>query len=255
MDFQFFEPWHDVLPREGGHVLVCVGGGGKTTLLGLCADMLAAEGVAVALTSTAAPTVPDGRDMCVWEPGTPPPEGVRFVVGPGPRALTGAEVDALSIAWSDHVLLVEADASAGLPVALPGEGRPVWPSRTSLAVIVGGVAAVGSQAGQVVAGFDPSRPLLEGLAPWSTWEWDHSLRVITGPGGYVDQVPDDVPVLLALIGLDEQPDTIGLFDFVGRAMADPRLPIVLFGDLRSDPVSMRAVYRQEEDEPPRELPI
>ena len=43
----------------------------------------------------------------------------------------------------------------------------------------------------------------------------------------MDQVPPDVPVILALTGLDEQPDSIGLFEFAGQAMADGRLPIVL----------------------------
>lgn len=48
------------------------------------------------------------------------------------------------------------------------------------------------------------------------------------PNGYLAQVPTGVPTVLALTGLADQADSIGLFEFVGRAMARPELPLVMF---------------------------
>jgi hypothetical protein len=169
---------------------------------------------------------------------------VRLAADGGP--LGTAEVDMLGSLLPGHVALVEIDCADGLPLRMPGGEAPRWPDRTSLAVVVMGVGAVGSPAGDVVAGFREGALGDAELATWSTWEWDHSLELLAGDGGYLEQVPPDVPVVLALTGLDLQPDSVGLFDFVGRAMAHPRLPIVLFGSLTGEDAALRAVFRTED---------
>lgn len=209
MEFRFFEPWYGFLPREGGHVVACSGAGGKTAVLEACAAALTA-----------------GNVPCT--------------VVPWPQEAPDDP---------DRVVLVEVDRAEGFPVNLPAAGRPVWPPRTSLVLLVLGVGAVGSRAGDAVAGFAPEAPLLAGLGRDDPLEWDHLARILLEPGGCLDQVPAGVPAVLVLAGLADQPDAIGLFDFVGRAMADPRLPIVVLGDPAADPPVLRAACRAEEREP------
>ncbi len=214
MDFRFFEPWHGFLPRDGGHVVACAGAGGKSALLTACTEVFRAE-------------------------------DVPWTAVPWP----GAGADRQSEDEPDRVLLVEADPATNRPVALPDAKHPIWPARTSLALLVLGAEAVGSRAGEVVAGFDPGSPLLAGLTAQSVLEWEHLAKILLDQGGYLDSVPAGVPAALVLTGLAEQPDSVGLFDFVGRAMADLRLPIVLFGDPTAAPPALRAVCRAEEGEP------
>ena len=85
------------------------------------------------------------------------------------------------------------------------------------------------------------------MQDWSVWEWDHARTLLLEQGGYLSRVPADVPAVLALTGIKEQQDSIGLFDFVGTAMDDPRLPVVLFCDLASDAVGIRTAFREEDE--------
>ena len=50
-------------------------------------------------------------------------------------------------------------------------------------------------------------------------------------------------------GLGQQADSIGLFDFVGRAMSQVRFPLALFCDLTGDPKVIRTVCRPEPGPP------
>ncbi len=84
-----------------------------------------------------------------------------------------------------------------------------------------------------------------GVGADEVWQWDHALALLTAPGGYLDHVPAGVPAVLALCGLEEQPDSVGLFDFTARAMADPRLPLVLFCHRDERGLSLRAACRRE----------
>ena len=253
MDFSFLDIWHEFLPREGGHVVAFMGAGGKSTLLQACAAVYAAEG-RPCFTAATVPGGPPGRGprFEAWElreGGIGLAAGVTLVrVGDEQAPADPADIDALGELLVDHIGLVEVDAADGLPLKMPGPTAPLWPASTSLAVVVMGTRAVGSPAADVVAGFAPEGLPDAGLAPWSTWEWDHSLQLLVGPGGYLEQVPPDVPVVLALTGLDEQPDSIGLFDFTGRAMADERLPIVLLCGFEEGQPAIRAAYRIDDPE-------
>lgn len=248
MGFAFLEPWHAFLPREPGHVVAVCGSGGKTTLLAEVARLWAAAGLdAVATTTTRTAPVPGFIGVVRERAAAAAPAGtLRFVhAGTGPdgkwRGLSAREVDEL-----EGLVVVEVDGAAGLPFKYYRPGEPVWPDRTSLALVVIGVGGVGEAAGRVVHRL--GRPGVSdpvGVGPDEVWQWDHALALLTGPGGYLDQVPAAVPVALVLAGLEQQPDSVGLFGFTARAMEHPRLPLVVFCSRGQDGLSLRAAWREE----------
>ncbi len=71
------------------------------------------------------------------------------------------------------------------------------------------------------------------------------VSLLADEGGYLDQLPPDVPTMLALCGMNEVQDSIGLFDFVDRAMQHPRLPITVFCETTGEQPSFRTGCRQE----------
>ncbi len=264
MNFSFVDPWHLFLPREGGHVVGLCGSGGKTSLLQVFAVQLADEGVPLILTSTtrtenlAGFPVLDLADLATKAPGTLPRQ---FFLRDGLtsegkwRGLSAEDVDRLSVRFSDRVILVEVDGSAGRPLKFYRPGEPVWPLRTSLAIIVMSMAAVGAKAGGVVHRFG-KQPFkaLEDLDADAVWLWDHSLTLLTAPEGYLSQVPAQVPAVLALTGMASQDDSIGLFDFVGRAMEENRLPLVVFCETSGDEPSFRTSCRLDKDDAETQSP-
>jgi probable selenium-dependent hydroxylase accessory protein YqeC len=255
MNFGFVEPWHLFLPREAGHVISLMGSGGKTSLLRSLAAVCRARAMPVVLTTTTRSEPVPGVSPVEWTAldklgADALPE--LFFLHDGVTAdgkwegLAPAAVDELGGRFPERIVLVEVDGAAKLPVKLHRSGEPIWPGRTSLAIIVMGTAAVGSATGDVLHRFGrQSWPPLQGLESWTIWEWDHALTLLLEPGGYLSRVPPDVPCVLALTGLSAQPDAIGLFDFVGRAMADPRLPLTVFCDFGADPPIFRTACRRD----------
>lgn len=198
MDFAFFAPWHDVLPREAGHVVAFAGGAGKAGLIDLVAGIYAAEGVGVARAG------PGGAD---------PGDGM--------------------------LVLADADGAASTLLRCGRRSLP-WPVRTSLAVLEVSAAAVG---GRADAAYDPTG-LPPGLEPWTVLVWEHlELEVKALLAG----LPPEVPAVLALTGLEAQPDSIGLFACTGRLMAAPPLAVVLFCSAAADGLSIRACCRAQGD--------
>ena len=162
------------------------------------------------------------------------------------RGLDPEAVDRLGLDFPERIVLAEVDGSAKLPLKLHRPGEPVWPERTSLAVVVMGASAVGGFANQTVHRLGRvSCPALDDLPAGSILEWDHCLALLKEPGGYMAQVPDDVPALLGLAGMGEVDDSIGLFGFVDRAMTDPRLPITVFCETSGEQPSFRTGCRLE----------
>lgn len=248
MGFAFLEPWHLFLPREPGHVVSIAGSGGKTTMLREIVSVLAAEGLPVLATTTTRTAPLEGyhavgpHNLTATPPAGRPafhhagerPDGKWQGLGP-------ADVDALP-----GLVVAEVDGAAGLPFKYYRPGEPVWPARTSLALVVMGVGAIGERAGAVVHRLgrgDAVDPV--GAGPDDVWQWDHAHALLTGAGGYLDQVPEGVPVVLVLAGLEQQPDSIGLFEFTGRAMEHPRLPLVVFCSRGEGGLSLRAAFREE----------
>lgn len=256
MNFGFADPWHVFLPREPGHLIGLMGSGGKTSLMRVLAEVYLDLGVPVVLTTTTRTEPVPGFDFLEVSglaAATELPERLFIHAGSGPdgkwKGLSPAEVDELGVILPDRIVIAEVDGSAKQPVKIHRTGEPVWPSRTSLALVVMGTSAVGSKTGEILHRFGRQEwaPLAD-LQDWTVWEWDHALTLLLEQGGYLSRVPADVPAVLALTGMDEQPDSIGLFDFVGRAMADPRLPLTLFCDLGSDPPVVRMAFNREDEE-------
>jgi probable selenium-dependent hydroxylase accessory protein YqeC len=258
VNFGFVEPWHLFLPREAGHVISLMGSGGKTSLLQVFADVYREVAMPVVLTTTTmSEPVPglelvelaelDQRDSA----GLP---DVFFLHGgrtsDGKLAgLPPETVDELGGLLPDRIVLVEVDGAAKLPVKLHRKGEPVWPARTSLAIVVMGTAAVGSRTAEILHRFSRvDWPPLADLEAWTVWEWDHALTLLLEPGGYLSRVPEGIPCVLALTGMEEQPDSIGLFDFVGRAMENSRLPLTMFCDLAADQPVIRTAGNRESGE-------
>ncbi len=136
-------------------------------------------------------------------------------------------------------VVVLADAGGSEQDFLPPHcAAAVWPERTSLAVLEVAAGAVGGRAdGAFGAG-----PLPDGLEPWTVLAWEHLQDYALARAA---ALPAGVPVVLALTGLEDQPDSIGLFGFTGRMMADPRLAVVLFCTAAGDELSVRACCRAE----------
>ncbi len=178
MDYRFFAPWDQVLPREPGHVVAFAGGRAAGPLAAAAAAVYGAEGVPLTRTG----------------PGD---------VDPGDAT----------------VVLAAADAPDAPPAAL-GPGA-AWPGPD----VPGGPGPGGGRRGR------PRRHLLgntvppPGVEPGTVLTWELLDPLVAAA---VAAVPADVPVVLALAGLEDQPDSIGLFAFTGRMMEHPRLAVVLF---------------------------
>jgi len=255
VNFGFIEPWHQFLPREAGHVISLMGSGGKTSLLQSFSEVYREIALPVVLTTTTRSEILPGveavevseldkvdRDRLpnvIFLHGGLTSDGKWAGLQPG-------IVDELGRLLSDRIVVVEVDGAAKLPVKLHRQGEPVWPGRTSLAIVVMGTAAVGSQVGDILHRFGQMDwPPFTDLKAWTVWEWDHALTLLLEPGGYVSRVPEGIPCVLALTGMGEQPDSIGLFDFVGRAMENSRLPLTMFCDLLGDQSVIRTAYNEE----------
>ncbi len=257
MNFSFLDPWHLFLPREGGHILGLMGSGGKTSLQRALAAVYTAEGVPTVLTGTTLCEPLDGipvLDLADLDQDPDLPLSFYLRAGVTPegkwQGITGRQVDELGHLLPDRVVLAEVDGSAKRPLKIHTTGEPVWPQRTSLAVVVMGAGAVGSFVSDEHVhrlGRVPCAALDE-LPGGAMLEWDHLLALLQEPGGYLEQVPEGVPALLAMAGMGQVEDSIGLFDFVGRAMAHPRLPLTLFCETGGEQPSFRAGFRVEEGE-------
>ncbi len=259
MNFTFVDPWHLFLPREGGHVVGICGSGGKTSLLRAMGRILESEGVPTILTSTTCTEALD--EFEVWNLADlqkTPPSALPLLFflrngltsGGKWRGVSADNVDNLGKHFPDRVILAEVDGSAGMPLKLYRPGEPVWPSRTSLAVVVMSQGAVGEKTGAVVHRFGRQRfePFDE-LRADSVWMWEHSHILLTAVGGYLDQVPPDVPRVLALTCMGDQEDSIGLFEFVAEAMKEERLPLVVFCETTGETPCFRTACRLENEEP------
>ncbi len=250
MDVRFLAQWHEFLPREGGHVIAVAGSGGKTSLLRQCAAVLRAADVPVVVTTTTRTEPLDwpGLELCAWEQvaGDGAAAPFLFVRGGAHPAdkwpgISPAQVDSLGRLLPRHVALVEADGAAKLPVKLHRDDEPVWPGRTSLALLVMGLGALGRPVAATLHrhGRLPAPWLPDG--PGATWTWDLLWQLLASPGGYRSRVPEGVPAALALTQLGRCGDSRGLFDFVARAMQEARLPLVLLAELEGEAAGVRTV--------------
>jgi len=238
-------------------VIALSGSGGKTSLMMTLANWYREQEISLILTTTtrteALPDIP------VIEPGNPGAESREsdqplFFLRSGVDSqgkwlgLTSEAVDRLGDDHPDRVILVEVDGAGKKALKYYRDGEPVWPARTSLALVVMGLGALGEAAGDAVFRFGrvDFRPQ-EQLSPETFLTWDHYYSLLADEGGYLDHVPPEVPVVLVLAGMGDLADSIGLFEFMGRAMAHPRIPLALFCETSGQEPSMRAVCRGNEE--------
>ena len=57
-----------------------------------------------------------------------------------------------------------------------------------------------------------------------------------------------MPAVLALTGLAEQDDSIGLFEFVGKAMEHPALPLAMFCSRAPEGWTLRTAFAEREED-------
>ncbi len=255
MNFSFVEPWDLFLPREAGHVVALCGSGGKTSLLMEFARRLEADMVKTIITCTTRTEPLEGYpvyDLADLKSDDLPP---RFFLRDGVNdegkwlGLSGKAVDELGEKFPEYIVLAEVDGSAKMPLKYYRDGEPVWPRRTSLAIIVMSMAAVGDASSSVVHRFETGGiDELRDLKPETVWLWDHSYTLLTAAGGYLDQVPGEIPVVLAMTCMAGQDDSIGLFEFAGKAMENERLPLVVFCETTGENPSFRTSCRREADD-------
>ncbi len=255
--FRFLDPWHAFLPLESGHVIGLCGGGGKTSLLRDLAARYGRAGLPVVVTTTTRCEVLDWPELREAEAGTataavePDPTRPLFVhrgrTTDGKWAgLEPEEVDALGEALPGAVLLVETDGSAGKPLKLHRPDEPRWPGRTSLALVVMGLGAVGRPVADVLhrhGRLEPPPGLAPILAPDVAADWPLMAALLGGEDGYLSRIPAGVPPVLALTQLDLCDDSIGLFEFSGRAMDEFDLPLVLFVQRTAEATVLRCACR------------
>lgn len=260
MDFSFVDPWHLFLPREGGHVLGIMGSGGKTSLQLAFARIYQEENIRVILTTTTR-TEPLTEFPVIDLAELPASDSIKLppafflrdgVTAEGKwRGVEPEALDRLGLDFPERVVLAEVDGAAKMPLKLHRPGEPVWPGRTSLAVVVMGAGAVGGFVNKTVHRLGKVEcSVLDDLAAGAILEWDHLLALLTGPSGYLAQLPADVPALLVLAGLGEVEDSIGLFDFVGKAMEEPQLPLTVLCETSGDEPSFRTGCRLEMGQEP-----
>ncbi|MCB1183410.1 hypothetical protein KDM41_08245 [bacterium] len=254
MSFGFAQPWHLFLPREGGHLVAIGGCGGREDFLSAMVAVYRDEGVAVAVATIGAggASAPRGptvawSDLVAGKPMVP--AGVVHVHG-GDEAeagqvadITAEQADELGRLLPDHVVLVTVGPEAGRPLADPAVVAGSWPARTSLALLAVGVGAVGGPAGRNIArsGAAPSGPLAD-LPAHAVLTWDHLAELVGGERGLGTLLPT-APRVLALAGLEDQDDSIGLFAFCDRMMAEAAWPLVVFGTRTDAGFAVRTAYR------------
>ena len=256
--FMFLERWHDVLPVDGGHVVAVIGGGGKTSLMAAAAAALIDRGASVCVTTTTRTEPLDWPDLMVLEhadllAGTVVPSGATVFVRDGEAdgkwlGLSPGSVDSLGGMMPDRVVLVEADGSAGHPVKLHDAVDPPLPSRTSLAVAVIGLSAVGRPAAEVLHRHGRASDGHLRLSGDDVWDWDHTLRLLARPDGYLGRCSPGVPVAIALLQMDECDDAIGLFGCVGRIMSELAVPVVIMGDTSGASPRLRTAFAVDDRE-------
>lgn len=262
MQHGLLQPWHAFLPREGGHVVALYGSGGKTSLLRACAEVLAAEGVPVIVTATtrSEPLGWPGLDVLTWDQIGPqrsrpyaPLLCLRGAMEPEGkwRGLAPEQVDLLGQLLPERVVLVETDGSAGMPVKLHRPDEPVWPGRTSLALAVLGLGALGRPVGSCLHrwGRLPA-PWLPAAAE-TPWTWELLQRMLHGSHGYLGRLPPEVPAVVALLQMGAVDDSIGLLSFLGDLLRPGGVPLVVLGELAGPNPWLRTAYRlapQEREE-------
>ncbi len=237
--FRFLRPWHQLLPPAGSAVVAVAGSGGCTTALLRLLRVYRDRGARVLVSQTTPHPVPFSlRDrVCAPEAGTLreslDAHGVAWTAdgdGDRPAGLDPGRLEALARDSGAEVLLVEAQASAGVPLRADPEPAPVWPHRLQLALVVGNLGVVGRPYGpRTVVGVDE---------PQLTDEGDprrvRTDEVTAAVGSVLATVPDTARPLPFLTGFGAFRDIDGMFALVQELVDPPRRPVVCLAELLGD---------------------
>ena len=247
-EFAFLEPWHRLLPDRG--VVAVAGSGGCTTVLLALLEVWRERRTRVLVSQTEAHPVPFPLIDCEVEAEAGAVrerldrDGVAFVAGAqgtGRRpGLHPDRLEELRAGSGADVLLVQAQASAGQLVRTrPVE--PVWPRGLGLAVLVAQVGAAGrlwnAATGEPDPALPPRRVEVSDLVA--------SLRPV------LDSLPPGARPLPFLTGLGAWRDLDGMFAIVQEFWEDPRVWVVVLGELigdeRRDAADLRGLPGHVED--------
>ncbi|HKK71888.1 MAG TPA: hypothetical protein VKA86_11765 [Candidatus Krumholzibacteria bacterium] len=246
--FRFLRPWHQLLPPAGDAVVAVAGSGGCTTTLLRLLRVYRERGARVLVSQTTAHPVPFAlrEQRCAPDQeavrGSLDAHGVAWTGegdGDRPGGLAPERLDALARESGAEVLLVEAQASAGVVLRSEPEPAPVWPRRLQLALAVGNLAAVGRPYGP--------RTVVDVDEPQFTDDGDprrvRTEEVTRAVRSVLATVPETARPLPFLTGFGAFRDIDGMFDLVQELVDPPRRPVVclaeLLGDERRDTADAR----------------
>lgn len=183
-------------------ILSFVGAGGKTSLMYAFAELFAAAGKRVIVTTTTHIFYPEGREVRLLDEEPlqtiteKPWTGVlvvasRIEIGRhGDTKLVGISSDDVAVlAKQCDVVLVEADGARRMPLKVPAEHEPVIPAGTDVVFGIAGLDAVGRTLEEGCFRLNEAMKLLEKRAEDRITPKDVA-KILTSPLGTKKQVSD-----------------------------------------------------------------
>lgn len=200
-------PLHGHLGLGDRELIAIVGAGGKSTaLFGLGAE-LAAGGSRVVLTTTTKMARDQVTDPACWSSDPTAidaafQEGRPLFVAKGsiPGKVTGPSPEAVDRIFAESTadyVIVEADGARSMSVKAPAEHEPVIPSRSTLAIVVVAIDAVGRTVQD--AAHRPERiAALTGVAPDSILTVPTLAAILLHTNGGLKGIPDSSRVAMVI---------------------------------------------------------
>ena len=239
-----------------------VGAGGKTTLMFRLAKELASKGKKVITTTTTKimePSEEESPSLFVDLEDEKIKAFVRrhlalshhlTIAGErlGSKKLRGISPELITALWREgkmDYLIVEADGAAGRPVKAPGEGEPVIPRETTLAIALLGIDGMDLELGEEYV-FRPEQvSRLTGLPPGSSMTDEAMAVLLTHPDGVFKGATLSSRVVVCLNKVDVL-NGIEKGRRVARKILDrrhPQIERIVLGQLRRDPPVAEVLFQ------------
>jgi len=217
-----------------------VGAGGKTTLLGLLGNDLAATGGRVVLTTTTRMATNQITEPVCWSDDPARVEeqiraGVALFVlgGAVPGKVTGLvseSVDVLFAETSADFVIVEADGAGPWLIKAPDLHEPVIPKTSTSVVIVVGAGALGRPLGEVAHRIGVAEALT-GLGAHDPVTPESAAKILTHDRGGLKGIPSRARVVMAVsnvtpdneVAVAELAEILDRSPRVDRCVTIPRL--------------------------------
>ncbi|MDA8308374.1 MAG: selenium cofactor biosynthesis protein YqeC [Deltaproteobacteria bacterium] len=245
----------DALNLQGGGVVSLIGAGGKTTLMFLLAQELAAEGESVLTTTTTKIFVPrpdqsgtlilaEDFPTLLEKLGAPVSGGFHVTAAasqlPGGNKLAGYPpelIDALKGACCFKWILVEADGSRQLPLKAPAEHEPVIPETSGCVIAVVGLEAIGKPLCDEYVFRSSVYSRLTGIAVGSPVTAQSVVRALLAPEGIFKGSPPQSRRVVFL-NKAEDPDRLAAGEAVARSFLERgsgKIHRIFIGSLLPEP--------------------